>query len=170
MSLSPHPLIHPAHSSRGIEATVEASPAGAEPPTGRIAFCLVLGFTLMLIVEQLLSPNAHTHSLDFSAIKAADVEFDAELGDLSHEGRSASVPGTPSSAAMRNSESAGGREKAFPLLLGLVIHGGADGLALGVANVSKGATGSPGAISFVVFLALILHKGWPSISSVFSAV
>ncbi|KAF5315204.1 hypothetical protein D9619_007095 [Psilocybe cf. subviscida] len=148
----------------GIEATVEANPVGTEPPTGRIAFCLVLGFTLMLIVEQLLSPNAHVHSLDFSPVKDADVEFDAELGDLSHDARPTSAPGTPTSAPVRSSESAGGRERAFPLLLGLVIHGAADGLALGVANVSTTATGSPGAISFVVFLALILHKAPTSLA------
>lgn len=46
-------------------------------------------------------------------------------------------------------------EKAFPVTLGLVVHGLADGLALGVSAL--GDTKSD--LSLVVFLALLIHKG-----------
>jgi zinc transporter 9 len=47
--------------------------------------------------------------------------------------------------------------------LGLVIHAAADGLALGVANLSRNRDGNPNPVSFIVFLALILHKGDSSV-------
>ncbi|KAF8967172.1 ZIP-like iron-zinc transporter [Flammula alnicola] len=153
----------------GIEAMAEANSNGT--PTNRIAFCLVLGFTLMLIIEQLLAPNAHSHSqqglpIPLSKARAPDalsaVEFDAELGDLDPEGRSPDHHDIAPSTATLDPDS--GRERAFPLLLGLVIHGSADGLALGVANISKGVPGTTNAISFVVFLALILHKAPTSLA------
>ncbi|KAF8195585.1 hypothetical protein BJ912DRAFT_957476 [Pholiota molesta] len=115
----------------GIEATIEAS--SEEIPTGRIAFGLVAGFTIMLIIEQLLAPNAHSHSLETGAIplsksripdSVTSIEFDAELGDMAYERHStehASV-GTLSPTLDVGS----GRERAFPLLLGLAIHGSAD--------------------------------------------
>ena len=148
---------------RGIEATIEADP-GQEPPTGRIAFCLLVGFTVMLIIEQLLAPNAHSHSMDgiipMSKTRIPDsvssVEFDAELGDMNYHSHTAESHRPLSSPMLDGSAS---KQTAFPLLLGLVIHGSADGLALGVANISKTVTGTTSAISVVVFLALILHKG-----------
>jgi len=46
-------------------------------------------------------------------------------------------------------------ERAYPLTLGLVVHGLADGLALGVSALGDTETD----LSLVVFLALIIHKG-----------
>ena len=119
----------------------------------------------MLIIEQLLAPNAHSHSMDSSPIplskaripdSMASVEFDAELGDMHHD----TIPLEHRRVSSSPTLDAGtDNERAFPLLLGLVIHGSADGLALGVANLSNTLTGTPNAISVVVFLALILHKG-----------
>lgn len=119
----------------------------------------------MLIIEQLLAPNAHSHSMDSSPIplskaripdSMASVEFDAELGDMHHD----AIPLEHRRVSLSPTLDAGmDNERAFPLLLGLVIHGSADGLALGVANLSNALTGTPNAISVVVFLALILHKG-----------
>jgi len=151
--------------SRGIESIVEANPKEQELPTGRIAFCLIVGFTLMLIIEQLISPNAHAHSMDngstFSKLpgSTSEVEFDAELGDLDPTGRAPDRPANTPTATTFDGETGSGRERAFTLLLGLLFHGCADGLALGVANLAKTAPGATNAVSFVVFLALILHKG-----------
>ncbi|KAF8903171.1 ZIP-like iron-zinc transporter [Gymnopilus junonius] len=148
----------------GIETVVEAS-ENEEVPTNRISLALIIGFILMLIIEQLISPNAHSHSLDYlptslpkgSAVTdISEVEFDAELGDLS-QGIS-SLERDPTPPSTQASDASANRERAFTLLIGLVFHGCADGLALGVANLSKAAPGATSAISFVVFLALILHK------------
>ncbi|KAH9480620.1 Zinc transporter ZIP9 [Psilocybe cubensis] len=149
----------------GIETVVEANPG--DVPTERISLSLIIGFILMLIIEQLISPNAHTlddmpmslqsKSNGSNLATAASVEFDAELGDLDpvngrhNSGGDAVVGG-------------GGRERAFTLMLGLVFHGCADGLALGVANLAKTAPGATNTVSFVVFLALILHKAPTSLA------
>jgi solute carrier family 39 (zinc transporter), member 9 len=156
-------LIH--NGIRGIEAIAAAHKDGL--PTGRIALCLVVGFTLMLIIEQLISPHSHSHSpndsISFIQNKpsfhdsALDVEFDAELGDIGLENPSDRRLDPPPTA--NTLEVSTDRERAFALLLGLVIHGIADGLALGVAHVAGSSSGSTNTLSLVVFFALILHKG-----------
>lgn len=156
--------------TRGLEAIAAANTDGL--PTGRISLCLVIGFILMLIIEQLISPHSHSHSLHLNDLKklashdsTSDVEFDAEMGDLglgNPSDRRLDPQPTPSVP-----EESVDRERALALLLGLVIHGVADGLALGVANVAGSSTGSTNALSLVVFFVLILHKGnrllnlWP---------
>jgi len=134
-------------------------------PTGLISFYLIIGFVIMLIIEQLVAPNAHTHALDhepIALVKSPDVhgpsavEFDAELGDIDVTDRSSNRIAASKAGSVSISE---GRERAFALLLGLVIHGAADGLALGVANLAQSDSGASNTVSFIVFLALILHKG-----------
>ncbi|KAF8798932.1 Zinc/iron permease [Phlegmacium glaucopus] len=148
----------------GLEVMAAAHTDGL--PTGRIALCLVIGFILMLIIEQLISPHSHSHSSNNSIpalpknmplhSSTSEVEFDAELGDLGLEppsDRRLNPPSTPSVL-----EASADRERAFALLLGLVIHGVADGLALGIALVAGSSTEGTNALSLVVFFALIIHK------------
>ena len=121
----------------------------------------------MLIIEQLISPHSHSHSLNdpmsFIHNKPSfhesplDVEFDAELGDIGLENPSDRRLDPPSTANIL--EASTDRERAFALLLGLVIHGIADGLALGVAHVAGSSSESINTLSLLVFFALILHKG-----------
>ncbi|KAH6912673.1 Zinc/iron permease [Coprinopsis sp. MPI-PUGE-AT-0042] len=145
----------------GIEATVEAHGSG-EVPTTQIALALLIGFTFMLLVEQLgISGHSHGDSasgyakVKNSALPEPDVEFDAELEDLEHpqSGRAffvsnAAVGGEPDS----------GRERALPLTFGLVVHGLADGFALGASSLTPHKEDANNALPIVVFLALILHK------------
>ncbi|TFK40772.1 Zinc/iron permease [Crucibulum laeve] len=158
----------------GIEATVEAHP-GAEIPTSSIALSLVIGFTLMLIIEQLISPNAHSHSmhdqLPMHSTKprvsrsSSHVEFDADLGDLESEHR-ASPAGFREVQDDRSLEPdvSIGKGRAFPLTFGLVIHGLADGLALGVSSLSRAQPAETSNLSLIVFLALIIHKAPTSLA------
>jgi zinc transporter 9 len=48
-------------------------------------------------------------------------------------------------------------QRAYPLSLGLIVHALVDGYALGVSSLDTRS----GAVSFVVFLAIIIHKGTP---------
>jgi len=148
----------------GIETVVEAS-ENEKVPTNRISLSLIIGFILMLVIEQLISPNAHSHSLDqlptslpkvFAETPSSEIEFDAELGDLSQGVDSLERDPTP--PPTQASDITANKERAFTLLIGLVFHGCTDGLALGVANLAKAAPGTTSAVSFVVFLALVLHK------------
>jgi len=151
----------------GIDAIAVAHTDGL--PTGRISLCLVIGFTLMLIIEQLISPHSHWHSPNDSTPpipnkpsfhdSTSDIEFDAELGDISLGNPLDRRLDPPSTLNSSNTlEASADRERAFALLFGLVIHGIADGIALGIAHVAASSSGSANALSLVVFFALILHK------------
>ena len=62
------------------------------------------------------------------------------------------------SASKTNSES--DTPSAYPITIGLVLHGLADGLALGMSVLSNDESSShPYALSMVVFMALAVHKG-----------
>jgi len=133
---------------------------------------LLFGFTFMLIVEQLSSSDAyhqhhHARRLDYQAVDVAspDSVFDVELAGLDggtdgvptpHERRAAA---SSVSATKTNVES-DVSPSAYPITLGLVLHGLADGLALGMSVLSNDESSShPYALSLVVFLALAVHKG-----------
>ncbi|KAF9013297.1 ZIP-like iron-zinc transporter [Cyathus striatus] len=163
----------------GVEAVTEAS-SGGKLPTSRIALSLIVGFTLMLAIEQLVTPHAHSHGVPENLpmhnrktnpeINSSHVEFDAELGDLEREqgvdsdtfssGSVSSVSQPPQAAV----EAQNAREKAFALTFGLVIHGMADGLALGVSFLAQSQTGAAVNLSFIVFLALMIHKAPTSLA------
>lgn len=129
----------------------------------------------MLIVEQLSSSHAHNqhnHARRPSqqhralGITSPDSIFDVELAGLddgtdgmlpSHE-RRASASSVMSATKINNFES--DPPSAYPITLGLVLHGLADGLALGMSVLSNDKSSShPYALSLVVFMALAVHKG-----------
>lgn len=130
----------------GIESISAHHPTSL--PTSKIALSLLTGFTLMFLIEQFTphSPSLPTISLASSA--SLDVHFDIDLGELEgQEGPEHAEPIRPSDEIKK-------LERAYPLTLGLVMHGLADGLALGVSALSNTETD----LSLVVFLALIIHK------------
>lgn len=142
---------------------------------------LLFGFTLMLIVEQLTAshthahahhnpnhdPNHHTHarrlSLHAAGIASPDSIFDVELAGLDDDDDTGSVPAPHArrasvSATKTNVDSVS--PSAYPITIGLLLHGLADGLALGMSVLSTDESSShPYALSMVVFLALAVHKG-----------
>ncbi|KAG6878503.1 hypothetical protein C0993_005432 [Termitomyces sp. T159_Od127] len=162
--------------ARGIEAAVEASPGLV--PTSTIALSLLFGFTFMLVIEQLVSPHAHAHidhDLALQTVKkdatqkSVGVEFDAELGELEQEEGldrpGYSQPPTSSSTVSSNDLHAQiPTGRAFSLTFGLVIHGLADGLALGASFLAKDKSSISSSLSLIVFLALIIHKAPTSLA------
>jgi len=144
---------------------IEAHPS--ELPTSQIALSLLFGFTFMLVVEQLFSPHSHSHDHDISLhginVKESSppsvVEFDAELGELGHEQNGNRPEGyIPSNgSSITGLETSGGN--AYPLTFGLIVHGLADGLALGLSSMlAAGREDDSSNLSFIVFLALLIHK------------
>ncbi|KAJ7147162.1 Zinc/iron permease [Mycena crocata] len=159
----------------GIETLASAHPS-EKLPTAQIALSLISGFIFMLVVEQLVSPHSHSHSHSSLPSNTRDnvalhtvgdradstVEFDAEMGDLEQ-------PDPPSSGFMQvdMDEIKASRARAYPLTFGLLMHGLADGLALGVSSLSPlGESSDPSHrdLSFIVFLALIIHKAPTSLA------
>jgi len=129
-------------------------------PTSKIAFSLLTGFTFMFLIEQFTSHSPSLPSIPLNSSGSSDVQFDVDLGELERqEGVGVETAGHIS--ALDTSKRSAGvetqpkrSERAYPLTLGLVMHGIADGLALGVSALSNTETD----LSFVVFLALIIHK------------
>jgi hypothetical protein len=122
----------------------------------------------MLVIEQLIlphSPTTHT-DLPLQNIKGSTstIEFDAdaELVDQEHDGglRTGRLQSDISeSTRSAPQDGADAATVARPLTFGLVVHGLADGLALGVSSIPTDAVGSGSRLSFIVFLALLIHKG-----------
>ena len=122
----------------------------------------------MLVIEQLILPHSQRGAhpdIVLQHVKGipATIEFDAdtEQGELERNGG----PHAGSIAADRDvpifhapHDAADTANGAFPLTFGLVIHGLADGLALGVSSLPTAPGGSL-KLSFIIFLALLVHKG-----------
>jgi zinc transporter 9 len=158
---------------RGIEALARSRPSTNTLDGSSIAIPLLFGFTFMLVVEQLSSSHTHhnqphharrpsQHALGLTS--PPDSIFDVELAGLddgtdgvpAHHERRAS--GGSVSATKTSVE--GDSPSAYPITIGLVLHGLADGLALGMSVLSNdGSSSHPYALSMVVFMALAVHKG-----------
>ncbi|KAF9452903.1 Zinc/iron permease [Macrolepiota fuliginosa MF-IS2] len=160
----------------GIEILVEYY-RDSEALSFHIAIDLILGFLLMMTVEHLVAGSSHAHShgsgLPFTN-GTTQLEFDAELGELDSDqsGRSSDHERD----SRRNSESSRGQQttaqviaaakrKAVPFTFGLILHGLADGCALGVSAIEEISSES-GAhnLSVIVFLALLFHKAPTSVA------
>jgi len=141
-----------------------SSHLSSELPISKIALSLLLGFTFMLVVEQFHSRNHVPQSaLPLQQVDGendvSNVEFDVELEREPTLGRSGSQFVNPDLPFSTRADVVS-QSRVYPLTLGLLVHGLADGLALGVSTLStaSGARAAP-KLSFVVFLALLIHKG-----------
>ncbi|QRV77818.1 ZIP Zinc/iron transport family protein [Ceratobasidium sp. AG-Ba] len=167
----------------GIETLHHSDPNNDEVPTNTIALCLLLGFTLMLLIEQFL-PASHHHNHQTAPPVARATLFDEddieqlELGPAPGDqypdpvdpdptpvpgGRMGRRSGSSSrrssvdlTAKLRHNGEARNEREGNPnaITFGLVIHSLADGLALGAS-----AKSGQNALEAVVFLAIIVHKG-----------
>ena len=125
----------------------------------------------MLIVEQLSSSHSHQRHHSHREVRShADVAlreevFDVELAGLEDdedEDGAAPRPTPPSRRASvaKNNGEGNVPPSAYPITIGLIVHGLADGLALGMSMLSSDDDSSPSyGLSLVVFLALAVHKG-----------
>lgn len=98
-------------------------------------------------------------SLNSPSHKPIAVHFDVDLGELERDeglGHAGYIRTEANRSAISlDGESTRRPEKAYPFTLGLIMHGLADGLALGVSALSN----TESDLSLVVFLALVIHKG-----------
>lgn len=137
----------------GIESTIAGDPE-PESFSYKIASCILLGFAFMFLVEEYISP--HTRPLlplDIPT-EVEDVHFDITLDELERE-EGMALPGSHASTwQMLRSTPSLSLQRAYPLSLGLTVHALVDGYALGVSSLET----QSGALSFVVFLAIIIHK------------
>jgi zinc transporter 9 len=129
-------------------------------PTPTIALLLLTGFTLMLIIEQYLAPysppgiSPSNSQESYQIFSETEEHMDYNMQPTGVEG--APPPSLPVEVNMQKTEIAGHPVIMYPLILGLVIHSLADGLALGALAARE--DNSDMSLSLVVFLALIIHK------------
>ncbi|KAM6494041.1 Zinc/iron permease [Amanita muscaria] len=166
----------------GIEALIRSSSESETvhdiSPT--LALPLLLGFSFMLLLDQIISPDGHHGRRPSVQLKSAglplhtnggggdEVDFDAELSALERE--EGVVIATPSTAGgpmsgnhhhFRPHDVALGRKQAMARTAGLVVHALADGFALGISSLTDTVSKS---LSVVVFLALAVHKAPTSLA------
>jgi len=99
-----------------------------------IGHSLVFGFILMLVIDRL---SGHDHEHEHEHEHSPDDNKDCSLEDHSENSSNSSKGKLYDSA-----------------LLGILVHAAADGLALGLISLSDNEE-----LEFVVFIALMLHKG-----------
>lgn len=137
----------------GIESTIAGDPE-PESFSYKIASCILLGFAFMFLVEEYISPHARPLlPLDIRT-EVEDVHFDIALDELEREEGMALPSSHASTWQMLRSTPSSSLQRAYPLSLGLTVHALVDGYALGVSSLET----QSGALSFVVFLAIIIHK------------
>ena len=151
---------------RGIETIVKNRSSDKQEISSTIAIPLILGFTLMLLMDQVISPHAHGNAeVKFSAPypprtaqSDSTVDFDAELSELEREEAGGGDGGSRRAQTPIgiNSDVASARKKGMSMTLGLVVHALADGMVLGVSSLTDTVSTS---LSMLVFMALVIHKG-----------
>eukprot|EP00239_Pterosperma_sp_CCMP1384_P006029 CAMPEP_0197843610 /NCGR_PEP_ID=MMETSP1438-20131217/511_1 /TAXON_ID=1461541 /ORGANISM="Pterosperma sp., Strain CCMP1384" /LENGTH=334 /DNA_ID=CAMNT_0043453871 /DNA_START=346 /DNA_END=1350 /DNA_ORIENTATION=+ len=138
----------------GAEAFYNAYPHGAEAPDGAVGSALVGGFLLMLVLD----------SVNFGGKRGGDAgkgsccldgSMDAEPHN-SHKG--STLPTYDSNdKPLDNHRRKGGhiwQQPGFTTLIGILVHSGADGIAMGASAMSENLS-----TSVLVFAAIMMHKG-----------
>jgi zinc transporter 9 len=143
----------------GVETLASSRPSTPLEGTS-IALPLLFGFTFMLVIEQFSSSHAHhhhTHRLGHHAgVASRDSVFDVELAGL--ESEEEDIPRHRRASTARTNTETDSPPPAYPITIGLIVHGLADGLALGMSVLSNDDSSSSYSLSLVVFLALAVHK------------
>ncbi|KAG8860887.1 hypothetical protein FRB96_003622 [Tulasnella sp. 330] len=143
-----------AHGSESKSAT--HSDSYASNPSFIIACSLLVGFTVMFSMEQMVTPalssrSSHANKYELAPTTAGSPTSEFELGGAH--------------AASQTKEGSGKDPRM--LTLGLVIHSFADGMALGAANALDRSSQAveagenpidSGGLSLVVFIAIAVHK------------
>ncbi|KAG2362331.1 Zinc/iron permease [Suillus spraguei] len=137
----------------GVASTIAGDPE-SKSYTHKIALCVLLGFAFMFLVEEYISPHAQPPIHMEICNEVEDAHFDIALDELERE-EGITLPGSNASTwqILRQAPSSS-LQRAYPLSLGLTIHALVDGYALGVSSLET----QSGALSFIVFLAIIIHK------------
>ena len=127
----------------------------AEFPAFEIGISMILGFVLMFLIDRIpkhasesmrSAPQMRHISLDSlatgggSAVSAGG-DTVSSIGDEEADGLMGSLTPTPR------------RARSLATTLGLVIHAAADGIAMGASAASSNTK-----MSFVIFLAIMIHK------------
>ncbi|WVQ74961.1 hypothetical protein IAR50_004569 [Cryptococcus sp. DSM 104548] len=155
----------------GVATLYAALPqdGGSESATHATGISLLTGFSLMLLIESLIPhpPHPPSQGADFSyeSPPSSPASVDATPRPSAQHLTSSSpmIAKPPKRMSVDDSASEGATVSSIHGLnatLGLVIHGAADGIALGASSLASGNS----SLGLVVFLAVLIHKGGSSSS------
>lgn len=137
--------------SSSAPATIVSSGAGAEdhyadPPSFYIGLSLILGFILMFLIDK-LPRHAQDH------IQAPPATRHISLSNLSNLSSPTSPTDEESESFLQSLAPTPKQTRSLATTTGLVIHAAADGIAMGAS-----AGGSNLRLSFIIFVAIMIHK------------
>jgi zinc transporter 9 len=139
-----------------VESAIASDPE-PESYSYKIASRILLGFAFMFLVDEYMSTHARPLASQEAHGDIEEVHFDIALSELEREEGMISPSPQASTWQMLQHPRFSTAQRAYPLSLGLVVHALVDGYALGVSSLDTRS----GAVSFVVFLAIIIHKSTP---------
>jgi zinc transporter 9 len=159
LAKSGHPSTDPGHeaqsslppSEQKVPSYHDDESAGHNPHA-YVGISLIAGFILMYLIDTLprrassssqpqrFQINLTQFSLNRTSTSSPDLESPQQDGDYHATNNNASSS-RPSSTTV-----------------GLVIHACADGIALGASSTSSGSSSSGRNLSFIIFVALMIHK------------
>ena len=127
---------------------------GGYNPHAYVGISLIAGFILMYLIDTL--PRRASSS-------SQPQRFQINLTQFSLNRPSTSSPNLESSPQESDyhdpaQASSGSTSRPSSTTVGLVIHACADGIALGASSTSSGASSSGRNLSFIIFIALMIHK------------
>ncbi|KAK5744995.1 hypothetical protein LTR17_001746 [Elasticomyces elasticus] len=150
LNLESDATLHPELSTSASEEPSSEPPHDGEHEHGHdrephawVGLSLISGFVLMYLLDTL--PQ---HALSSSKRPR---RFSISLNSFSFNQATDAEPETPTHTS---SGSGGDASRPSSTTIGLVIHGIADGIALGASSTSQ----SGNRLTFIIFLALMLHK------------
>jgi zinc transporter 9 len=122
-----------------------------------VGLTMALGFVLMLILDRVAAGYGHAHGPAATTVAAGDIELTEGVVTPRRLGA------TGSSGMMGAIRACLATFEGSAAIIGLLVHNAVDGFALGVSAVSSGHTAERAAsgergLSFLVFLAILLHK------------
>nr|XP_019011506.1 solute carrier family 39 (zinc transporter), member 9 [Kwoniella pini CBS 10737]OCF50287.1 solute carrier family 39 (zinc transporter), member 9 [Kwoniella pini CBS 10737] len=122
---------------------------------------LLLGFALMLLIETLTphpSPSQPPSPISSRSPSPASSIDSTHRPSPAHMNSSTPLQAKPRKMHVHDHDEhdhgVSGGVHGLSATLGMVIHGAADGIALGASSLSE-----KGSLSFIVFLAVLVHKG-----------
>ncbi|WVF72836.1 hypothetical protein IAT40_007654 [Kwoniella sp. CBS 6097] len=150
----------------GVSTLFEALPQDRqghdETAIHAIGISLLLGFALMLLIETLTPHPPHTHSEPASPTSSRSHTPSSSMDSnhrppAQHLNSQTPIITKPKRMHVHEGEDGSDGHSAMHGLnatLGMVIHGAADGIALGASSMSGN-----GSLSLIIFLAVLVHKG-----------
>ena len=164
LSMQGHPSTDPGHeegqSPAHSEQKVKPTPQGhhddeqaGHNPHAYVGISLIAGFILMYLIDTL--PRRASSSSRPQRFQINLTQF--SLNSLSTS--SPNIDSSPQESEYHDTPQApASTSRPSSTTVGLVIHACADGIALGASSNSNGASSSGRNLSFIIFVALMIHK------------